>query len=494
MLRHLSVRFGSLFRRERLEQELDTELRYHLDMLDRAAHPAGDVARRRAPRSAPRLRRGRSRQGRGPRQLAGAVLPGRRAGHPLRRAQPAPEQGLRARHRRHHGARHRRQHRDLQRRQRRAAAPAALSRRRQDRRPAPRAGGRSRQRHGLLGQGHRRLPARPLVHRHRRVPRHVLQPARPRRAGAGVDRRRVGELLRRARREAAPRPHVRRARRYAGRAGGAGPEQPILGAQLRRRSEHRRPGVPDERQAAHRGRRPAAGAAVSARRGRLHALVGVPVPIVAADDRGAAGADADRVRAGPAGRDGKQVAGGPRHRRGPAREGVPGRLSADRVSRARGPAQGRADPQLQADAVDPARDGWVRPADRLRVDRQPAAGADGAARARDLGPRGARRDPGAAAAAAADREPAARRHRRIARAGAVGVHAQAAGRLYRALHGARARDHDRPQRAVLHARRLGPDRPDLRIDSRVLEAARHGAGAARGRPIEPLEPARSAAC
>ena len=33
MLRHLSVRFGSLFRRERLEQELDTELRYHLDML-----------------------------------------------------------------------------------------------------------------------------------------------------------------------------------------------------------------------------------------------------------------------------------------------------------------------------------------------------------------------------------------------------------------------------------------------------------------------------
>jgi putative ABC transport system permease protein len=33
MLRHLSVRFGSLFRRARLERELDTELRYHLDML-----------------------------------------------------------------------------------------------------------------------------------------------------------------------------------------------------------------------------------------------------------------------------------------------------------------------------------------------------------------------------------------------------------------------------------------------------------------------------
>src|SRR6476661_6555890 len=33
MLRHLAVRLGSLFRRERLEQELDAELRYHVDML-----------------------------------------------------------------------------------------------------------------------------------------------------------------------------------------------------------------------------------------------------------------------------------------------------------------------------------------------------------------------------------------------------------------------------------------------------------------------------
>jgi putative ABC transport system permease protein len=33
MFRHLSVRLGSLFKRERLERELDTELRYHLDML-----------------------------------------------------------------------------------------------------------------------------------------------------------------------------------------------------------------------------------------------------------------------------------------------------------------------------------------------------------------------------------------------------------------------------------------------------------------------------
>src|SRR5213592_977625 len=32
-LRQLSVRLGSLFKRQRLERELDTELRYHLDML-----------------------------------------------------------------------------------------------------------------------------------------------------------------------------------------------------------------------------------------------------------------------------------------------------------------------------------------------------------------------------------------------------------------------------------------------------------------------------
>lgn len=33
MFRRLSVRLGSLFKRERFERELDAELRYHLDML-----------------------------------------------------------------------------------------------------------------------------------------------------------------------------------------------------------------------------------------------------------------------------------------------------------------------------------------------------------------------------------------------------------------------------------------------------------------------------
>ena len=45
------------------------------------------------------------------------------------------------------------------------------------------------------------------------------------------------------------------------------------------RSRHRRPGVPDERPAAHGGRRDAGRAALSQQRGRLHADLGVPVPL-----------------------------------------------------------------------------------------------------------------------------------------------------------------------------------------------------------------------
>jgi predicted permease len=51
MFRRLSVRFGSLFKRERLERELDTELRYHLDMLvdqNLAQGMSADAARREA--------------------------------------------------------------------------------------------------------------------------------------------------------------------------------------------------------------------------------------------------------------------------------------------------------------------------------------------------------------------------------------------------------------------------------------------------------------
>src|SRR5690348_10615773 len=53
MLRHLRVRLASLFKRERLERELDTELRYHMDMLvqqNLARGMAPDEARREAQR------------------------------------------------------------------------------------------------------------------------------------------------------------------------------------------------------------------------------------------------------------------------------------------------------------------------------------------------------------------------------------------------------------------------------------------------------------
>ena len=33
LMRRLTIRLGSLFGRERLEQQLDAELRYHIDML-----------------------------------------------------------------------------------------------------------------------------------------------------------------------------------------------------------------------------------------------------------------------------------------------------------------------------------------------------------------------------------------------------------------------------------------------------------------------------
>lgn len=51
MIRHLSVRLASLFKRERLERELDSELRYHIDMLveQNLAHGmSADAARREA--------------------------------------------------------------------------------------------------------------------------------------------------------------------------------------------------------------------------------------------------------------------------------------------------------------------------------------------------------------------------------------------------------------------------------------------------------------
>ena len=88
--RHLRTRLSSLFRRDRLETELDVELQYHIDMLIEQ-NIAGGMQPEEARRAAPHdVRRRSGHQGRCPRYVA---LPFRRdgiAGHPLRPAEPTP--------------------------------------------------------------------------------------------------------------------------------------------------------------------------------------------------------------------------------------------------------------------------------------------------------------------------------------------------------------------------------------------------------------------
>ena len=132
------------------------------------------------------------------------------------------------------------------------------------------------------GRRHRRVLRLPRagrgVRRPGRVPPDELRPAEPRRAGPRQHRRRLGQLLRPARHQAGHRPHLRRLRRCAGRRGGAGAQPHLLADQVRRRSQHHRPGVRDERSAAPRDRRAAERAALPAGERRLHAGAGVPVP------------------------------------------------------------------------------------------------------------------------------------------------------------------------------------------------------------------------
>ena len=94
------------------------------------------------------------------------------------------------------------------------------------------------------------------------------------------DWRRLVELLRPLRRHAGGRADVPRRRRSARRRCRAGAQQRLLEEPLRRRPARRRPGLRDERSAAHRHWRAAADSAVSRRERRLHAGVGVPVPLV----------------------------------------------------------------------------------------------------------------------------------------------------------------------------------------------------------------------
>ncbi len=101
----------------------------------------------------------------------------------------------------------------------------------------------------------------------------------------------------------AVRAHVPGRRREAGRAGRPDAEPQVLAAQLRRRPVGRRPHLPDERSAAPGDRDPAAGAAISARAGRLHADLRVSLPVGPGHDRQSLGADDARLRPGEARRD-----------------------------------------------------------------------------------------------------------------------------------------------------------------------------------------------
>ena len=351
MFRHLSVRLASLFRRERLERELDTELRYHIDMLveqNIAQGMAPDAARREALRVFGTVD---GRQGRRPRQLAVALRRSRGAGRPLRRAQPAPQS--------------------------RASRSSSSSRWRSASAPTPPSSasstacccGRCPTRTATSWSSCTTARATPVANDLGFSPKemddyrqarslsdvvefhnmffNLLGRAEPERLSTGVVSANYFDVL-------GVQPlHGRtfvRGRRRAGRAGGAGAEPQVLGAQLRRRSERRRPGVPDERQAAHGGRRPAAGAAVSARSRRLHAVVGVPVPLdAAARSTARQWPDADaRSRASGPRSTLDEVAGRSRHRGGAAAEQLQGRLPADGLPRRRRPAEGRPDAQLHA--------------------------------------------------------------------------------------------------------------------------------------------------
>ena len=105
------------------------------------------------------------------------------------------------------------------------------------------------------------------------------------RGRARADRRRLAGVLRLPGRDAAARPDLPRRRRQARRRRGAGAELRLLAAPPRRRPRHRRQGVPDEQPPAHGGGRAAERAAVPERERRLHAELGLPVPLERADAR-----------------------------------------------------------------------------------------------------------------------------------------------------------------------------------------------------------------
>ena len=207
--RHLRTRLSSLFRRKRYETELDVELQYHIDMLVQQNVAAGmppDEARTAALRSFGAVQgiKDDVRDTWLSRFFETAAQDVRYGVRNLRR-----NPGFAFVVIVDDGARHRCQHRHLQRRQRRAAEAAALSATATSSSssvmasaiPSPTIwASRSRDLNDYRAVA--------LPQRHRRVPQHVLHAARRSRGRARVHWRRVGELLRRARREAGVRPHA----------------------------------------------------------------------------------------------------------------------------------------------------------------------------------------------------------------------------------------------------------------------------------------------
>ena len=197
-------------------------------------------------------------------------------------------------------------------------------------------------------------------------------------------------------------------RRARGRRG-AGPQQRLLEEPLRRRSERRRAGLRDERSPAHRHRRAAADSAVPRRERRLHAGVGVSLPIVGGRPHEPQRAHGAGVRPAAAGRDARRRIERPGHGRLESPAGLPGELPGERgIHRDGGVAPRRADARLPADALDSARRRGLPPAHRVRQRRQPDARAAAEARARNGDSDVARRGPLAPRPSAPDRKHAAR--------------------------------------------------------------------------------------
>ena len=90
MLRRISTRLTSLFRRDRLERELDAELRFHIDMLTEQQVRAGYGAGRSAAQGAQAFGVVDAGEGRRAGYVDVAALRNARAGRALRTAESPP--------------------------------------------------------------------------------------------------------------------------------------------------------------------------------------------------------------------------------------------------------------------------------------------------------------------------------------------------------------------------------------------------------------------